>query len=463
MNKTLILAGWLVVFSVHAQTTNQKPIANAGADQNVSLSTRVTLSAAQSFDRDGTIKIYQWLQTKGGKVVLQNPKSAAPSFVSSKKVETLVFKLTVTDNQNATAFDLVNINVQNGCELPNVMEKKICVDKSTQAKLNDTGITFCTDGAFNVDSCQIASYPRQDAEFGRDFFNNDDQDGHAGFSFSKISATGEKLSLNAPVWSCVKDNVTGLLWEVKTAENANFNYRYAETEPFIQSTNTKKLCGMTNWRLPEIQELQGIIDYSVPLPNPSIDMNFFPNSTNQLYWSATSYAKNVTDIWAIYFNDGRVFEQDKNTSAAIRLVSFAQKVTAKNYVISDDKQEVLDTQTGLIWRRCVEGMTWNGATCAGEPFGGMLQESLERAASQARLSGKAWRLPNIKELASLVDTTQPNLAIDSTIFPATPNDQVWSSSSYAVDAFFGWVVHFYYGSSYYTYLEDTGVVRLVKN
>ncbi len=462
MNKTLILAGWLFAFSVHAQT-NQKPIANAGADQNVSFSTRVTLSAAQSFDRDGTIKTYQWLQIKGTKVVLQNPKSSAPFFISSKKVEALVFKLTVKDNQNATAVDTININVQNACELPSVMENKICVDKSTEARLNDTGITFCTDGAFNVDSCQIASYPRQDAEFGRDFFNNDDQDGHAGFSFSKISATGEKLTLDAPVWACVKDNVTGLLWEVKTAENANSNYRFAETEKFVQAINSQKLCGASNWKIPQIQELQGIVDYSVPLPNSNIDVDFFPNSTNQIYWSATPYTKNSADIWAIYFNDGRVFEQDKNTNAAIRLVSSTQKAKAKNYVISDDKQEVLDTQTGLIWRRCVEGMTWNGTTCVGEPFGGMLQESLERAANQARLTGKAWRLPNIKELSSLVDTTQPKLAIDSTIFPATPNDQVWSSSSYAVDAFFGWVVHFYYGSNYYTYLEDTGMVRLVRD
>jgi len=462
MNKTLIFAGWLFAFGVHAQT-NQKPIADAGIDQKVSLSTSVTLSASQSFDSDGTIKTYQWLQTKGTKVVLQNPKTNAPSFVSSKKVETLVFKLTVTDNQNATAIDTININVQNGCELPSVMENKTCVNKSTEARLNDTGITFCTDGAFNVDSCQIASYPRQDAEFGRDFFNNDNQDGHAGFSFSKISATGEKLTLDAPIWACVKDNVTGLLWEVKTAENANLNYRYAETDTLTKTTNTKKLCGATNWRLPKIQELQSIVDYSVPLPNPNIDEAFFPNSTNQLYWSATSYAKNPADIWAIYFNDGRGFEQDKNTNAAIRLVSSTQKSKAKNYVISDDKQEVLDAQTGLIWRRCVEGMKWNGATCVGEPFGGMLQESLERAANQARLTGKAWRLPNIKELSSLVDTTQPKLAIDSTIFPATPNDQVWSSSSYAVDAFFGWVVHFYYGSNYYTYLEDTGVVRLVRD
>jgi hypothetical protein len=107
-------------------------------------------------------------------------------------------------------------------------------------------------------------------------------------------------------------------------------------------------------------------------------------------------------------------------------------------------------------------MKWDGKTCSGYPFAGMLVESLERAASQARLTGKNWRLPNIKELGSLIDTSQPDLAIDLTVFPETPNDQMWSSSPYALDAFFGWAVHFYYGSSYYTYLEDIAMMRLVR-
>jgi hypothetical protein len=332
-----------------------------------------------------------------------------------------------------------------------------------QGQLNDTGITFCSDGAFNVASCGISTYPRQDAEFGRDFFDNDDKDGHAGFSFSKISAMGENLPLNATEWACVKDNITGLLWEVKTVKNAHESYAFADADKFVKTTNTQKLCGKTNWRMPQIQELQSIVDYSVPLPNPNIDLTFFPNSTSKIYWSATPYAKNINDVWGIYFEDGRVFEQDKKTSAAMRLVSSTQKPTAKKYVISKDGTEVFDTQTSLTWRRCVEGMKWNGKTCAGYPFGGMLVESLQRAASEARLTGKAWRLPNIKELASLVDTTQPNLAIDLTAFPETPNDQMWSASPYALDAFFGWAVHFYYGSSYYTYLEDIAMMRLVKD
>lgn len=49
--------------------------------------------------------------------------------------------------------------------------------------------------------------------------NNDDSDGHAGFSFTKLDANGNELLANATDWSCVKDNVTGLIWEVKQGGN----------------------------------------------------------------------------------------------------------------------------------------------------------------------------------------------------------------------------------------------------
>lgn len=448
LQKTIFITA--IFLTPIAQAANQKPIANAGEDQNVNFSSNVTLSGAKSVDPDGEIKTYQWTQIKGSKVVLKNPKTSSATFTSPKKNTTLIFRLTVKDNKNVSATDTITINVN------------AQFVQATTFLLNDTGITFCSDGAFNVSSCNIPSYPRQDGDFGRDVTDNDDKDGHAGFSFTKISATGEVLPLDAKVWACVKDNVTGLLWEVKTAQNASENYPFPDTEAFVKTQNTQKLCGQTTWRLPHIHELQSLVDYGVSYPNPNIDLDFFSNFTNKIYWSQTPYAKNQNDVWGIYFDDGRVYEQNKNTPAALLLVSSAQNLSAKNYVILDNGNEVLDAQTGLIWRRCVEGMKWDGKTCSGYPFGGMLVESLERASREARLSGKNWRLPNIKELSSIVDMAQPNLAIDSSIFPNTPNDQLWSSSPYALDAFFGWTVHFYYGASYYTYLEDTGMIRLVR-
>ncbi|KJV05240.1 hypothetical protein [Methylocucumis oryzae] len=81
--------------------------------------------------------------------------------------------------------------------------------------LNDTGIVNCFDME-NVNSpCPVNDYPNQDAEFGRDKLYNDESDGKAGFSYTKIDQYGVPLSIDAKNYSCTKDNVSGLMWERK--------------------------------------------------------------------------------------------------------------------------------------------------------------------------------------------------------------------------------------------------------
>lgn len=105
-------------------------------------------------------------------------------------------------------------------------------------------------------------------------------------------------------------------------------------------------------------------------------------------------------------------------------------VAAPPYVISTDGQEVTDTKTGLIWRRCPEGMTASSSTCAGTPLGYTPVAALARAKSEAQASGAAWRIPNIRELASIVDRTRTFPAIDTTAFPDTPSAYFWSSTPF---------------------------------
>ena len=76
--------------------------------------------------------------------------------------------------------------------------------------------------------------------------------------------------------------------------------------------------------------------------------------------------------------------------------------SAQPYVISTDGTEVTDQKTGLIWRRCAEGMSWDGLTCAGTVGTYSHEAALQRATSHANNTGITWRLPNIKELAGLL-------------------------------------------------------------
>lgn len=551
MNRLLLLI--LYALAAPAEAANRKPTANAGPDQTVAIATAVSLDGSQSSDSDGRIKKYSWQQTKGPKLKLTQAQTATAAFAAPAKPATLSFALTVTDNKGATARDTVNIVVakppvcvapqvlqgmacvtpppscvapqvaQNGvcvtpapacnppqelkdgicvtplqsCTLPQVPSGPLCINQTASGRVNDTGITQCGDALFNV-ACPLAAYPGQDGQYGRDVVLDDDSDGHTGFSFTKVARDGTQLPASATDWACVLDNVTGLIWEVKTddggprdkdlrytnySESYNPGGKFGGTNDvagFVQAVNMAGLCGNTDWRLPTVDELQGIIDYSHPLPGPAIDAAFFPNTSNALHWTATPHARSAVRGWGVYFDDGRVFEDDdRDRPGAVRLVRTglsrptrsalpADSLATGPYLIAATGQEVTDSRTGLVWRRCVEGMTWDGTTCTGSPFFGMWQHALQLSVAEAHRTGQAWRLPNVKELASLVDRSATALspeamAIDPVAFPATPNFQAWSSSPWATDAFYAWSVHFYYGSVYFTYLEDNGVVRLVRD
>jgi hypothetical protein len=149
------------------------------------------------------------------------------------------------------------------------------------------------------------------------------------------------------------------------------------------------------------------------------------------------------------------------TACLLCILSVA--VSAQPYAISTDGSEVTDQHTGLIWKRCSEGMSWNGTTCAGTASTFTHEAALTQATSQAIGTGVAWRLPNVKELSSITDKTVVNPAIDSTAFPATPTSWFWSSTPYTGSSDQAWGIHLYvgvFGPSFRT--NNVGNVRLVR-
>ena len=135
----------------------------------------------------------------------------------------------------------------------------------------------------------------------------------------------------------------------------------------------------------------------------------------------------------------------------------------ERFVVSADGQEVTDTKTGLIWRRCAEGMTFRSNTCAGSYQRYSHEAALKRATREATRTGLDWRLPNVKELSSLVDRSRSGPAIDAKAFPATPSEWFWSSSPYVGYADSAWYVSFSNGDVYANYrILDNDAVRLVR-
>ena len=216
--------------------------------------------------------------------------------------------------------------------------------------LNDTGIGWCAGRAQNFRACPGDGYHWQDAQDGRDAHQNEDSDGHAGFSFTKLDGNGNPLAASATSWSCVRDNVTGLTWEVKTDDgglrdkgwsytwynpDATANGGFAgyqnggscsgsacDTHAFAQAVNSQGLCGARDWRLPSDQELLSIV--SNDRTYPAIDTAWFPNAQVSWFWSSSPGAYYSYSAWLVDFGYGYVFGGGKGGARYVRLVRGGQ-------------------------------------------------------------------------------------------------------------------------------------------
>lgn len=141
------------------------------------------------------------------------------------------------------------------------------------------------------------------------------------------------------------------------------------------------------------------------------------------------------------------------------------------YQVVADGSEVKDTATVLTWQRCVVGMKWDitSNNCIGDARALTWQEALEEARKASTApNASAWRVPNYKELHSLVERACANPAINASMFPATPLDFSWSSSVYSLGGTSKtnrwWSVHFGDGSGNKPIpIVTSGSVRLVRS
>jgi len=96
--------------------------------------------------------------------------------------------------------------------------------------------------------------------------------------FTKLDDQGKVLAADAPRWAMVRDNRTGLIWEVKTRDGSvhdmgnTYDWKGAH-EDFIEELNRSRFGGFTDWRLPTSDELRSI---RVKGAEPYINLDFFP-------------------------------------------------------------------------------------------------------------------------------------------------------------------------------------------
>ncbi len=91
-------------------------------------------------------------------------------------------------------------------------------------------------------------------------------------------------------WAMVRDNITGLIWEVKTDDGSihdkdNTYNRSDAQDVFIAGLNSGQFGGHSDWRLPTVKELVSIVNRGSF--NPAINTAYFPNTQPQYHWSST--------------------------------------------------------------------------------------------------------------------------------------------------------------------------------
>lgn len=121
---------------------------------------------------------------------------------------------------------------------------------------------------------------------------------------------------------------------------------------------------------------------------------------------------------------------------------------------------VTDRETGLTWMTCSLGQTWSKDGCLGEAESYSWSEALNKVANE--YSG--WRVPNIKELSSIVELRCAFPAINFKAFPNTPRAVYWSSSPSATRYSHQWGVNFDEGDviSGSHHFNHGGKIRLVR-
>jgi PKD repeat protein len=442
---------------------NVNPIANFTFSRDALL---VNFTATGSIDPDGTITSYSW--NFGEPNSLTNTATGATPTHAFKFAGGYTVTLTVTDNQGATGVltGLVTVNP------PAAVATGV---------LNDTGVTdlqcyqlgsdtlvdcnsVAAIGTFTIPNTASTTFAPQDGMQGRDtqLGSNIATDGALGFSFTKIGASGQVLPANAPQWSCIRDNVTGLMWENKTFSNnagglrdstkqfTHYDSTTANQLPtggapsqaqidaptnsigFRNAVNAEGLCGATDWRIPESGEMLSIFNHNNQQAQ-GLDSAWFSSyfgvTANYIFITASASA-GLLDSEHVTYSAGGNLALSRSASSNLHLVRGTPiTVESPRFVLQAQTGKVFDNKTGLVWQVCTDGMSFDVNNCLGIPA----EYTHEAALVRASQVGNGWRLPNAKELESIVDRSFINLAnavaaIDSVAFPSTPPRVFWSST-----------------------------------
>jgi len=266
----------------------------------------------------------------------------------------------------------------------------------------------------------------------------------------------------------VTDNLTGLMWTM----NANLPGEMTWDEALVYCNNLT-LGGYSDWRLPNVNELESLINANELSPADWLNTRGFNNVQAPHYWSSTTNVGYADNAWVVYMDQGGVYGSYKSYSNYVWPVRGGQQDLPDStypayvwktgqttrYATGDDGDlekgvawpsprfadhrngTVTDNLTGLMWTKNAnllgDAMFWQQAL---DYVKGM------NNGTYPNLGFTDWRLPNRKELHSLTDWSR--------YLPALPSGHpftnvqcyyYWSSTTFADSTGAAWGVMMWYG------------------
>lgn len=243
----------------------------------------------------------------------------------------------------------------------------------------------------------------------------------------------------------ITDLNTGLMWK----QDFESGLSLADA---ISAADTHAYAGYDDWRLPTLKELYSLILFtgetgqSADNAVPYLDTDYFNfeygdtdsglRYIDAQYLSSTEYIHTTMNgdatVFGVNFADGRIKGYpiyEPSSGGTVPNTYYARYVRGNteygiNDFIDNGDGTVTDYATGLMWQQDDSGSTHNWETALS------YAESLDLAGYQD------WRLPNAKELQSIVDYTQSPMtsgtaAIDTNYFNVTETESFyWSSTTH---------------------------------
>lgn len=233
----------------------------------------------------------------------------------------------------------------------------------------------------------------------------------------------------------VYDALTGLTW-CQDANVSEYPLDWKAAHDFVNEMNQGCAFGRHGWRLPSRRELFTLISHDVfnpALPKEHPFQNVFPG----YYWTSTSCHRLPGQAWYIHLGGGRIYRGMKHGCYLVwPVISPAGELpyAQEPWCWEVEELGILDRRTGLTWGQ--------PANAARQPVTWQLALDGVRAMNRKHAGRQAgWRLPNIRELESLVDVGSHSPAMPPNHPFEGIADGYWSSTTSVYEPSYAWVLY----------------------